>query len=245
MITYTLVFPLMFASYQPPGYDYGVACASCRCEDVEALGVDWFYNWGLSSDCPGHIPMVWGIENVAQVGELSSDGWLLTINEPNYRGQAVASPGQVAAIWPQLEATGRKLVSPAVSACEDRRDPNCLDPFWLEKWVAACEDCRYEAVALHWFGCDIELLTAYLDRRIAQFPDKEIWLTEWACSPLWHEYYPHLYPTPEDFMRAALPEVRVRVDRYAWYATRPPEWYFKPLVDESGLTLLGEIYRSN
>jgi len=208
-----------------------------QCSDIATLGVSWYYNWHYIDPCPGsrseYMPMVWGAEfpTGAQFG---GAGWLMGPNEPNYRGQAVATPEEVAAMWPQVEATGRRLVSPAVSACESESDDNCFDRFWLEKFMTACQDCRIDAISLHWFGCDVYELAAYLDRRAAQF-DRPLWLTEWAC-PSWAG-------DPAAFMRQALPVVEARTERNAWFATRTAGWqWLDPLVGAMGLTELGREY---
>ncbi len=135
-----------------------------------------------------------------------------------------------------MEATGRKLVSPAVSACENPKDANCLNPLWLEQFMTLCARCRIDAIALHWYGCSVNDLATYLDKRARQF-NKPLWLTEWSC--------PNSAGNPAAFMRAALPVVQARVDRYAWFATRTGSWpYLDPLLAGSNLTPLGSIYQN-
>ena len=209
------------------------------CGDAATLHAGWRYNWSYVDSCSQssvpYVPMVWRHTHIHSVN-VSANGWLMGPNEPNYRGQAVASPQEVADVWHLFEATGRRLVSPAVSACEDPNDSNCLNPNWLEQWVAACEGCRYEAVALHWYGCNVSQFTSYLDRRHAQFPGKQIWVTEFGCQR---------WGNPEWFMRQAIDAIERRpwITRYAWFATRTNDWpWMLPLVDGGGLTSLGEVY---
>jgi len=238
-VTFTVLLPvILFGAAFASGRGAALPYEQVVCGDVEALGATWFYNWDLVNPCPGSraefVPMIWSIGQVAELRGLSADGWLLGPNEPNYRRQAEALPEQVAAIWPALEATGRNLASPAVSACESKYDRNCLDRYWLEKFMSACAGCRIEAVAVHWYGCDADALAAYLDRRAEQF-GKPIWLTEWAC-PTWAG-------DPVQFMREALPMVEAKTERNAWFATRTAGFrFFEPLIDD-GLTSLGETYR--
>lgn len=256
IITSTLFLPILWGSGgsygtipPPPVVEQARGAALplefVYCDDVAALDAAWYYDWDWQQPCETDaefVPILWNVAQAAHMGELPEGEWLLTMNEPNYRGQGVASPQEVAAIWPTLEATRRKLVSPAVSACESASDPNCLNQNWLEEWMALCQDCRYEAIALHWYGCDVDQLTAYLDRRHAQFPGKDIWLTEFACSPWWE---PYGYAAPEEFMAQALEAIRQRpwITRYAWFASRTYlcPW-FEPLVSYDGLTGLGQIY---
>jgi hypothetical protein len=208
------------------------------CGDVAALGARWFYDWDYRNPCPDSqaefVPMVWSIRALPQPSQLPKGEWLLGPNEPNYSGQAVASPQDVVVAWPTLEATGRKLGSPAVSACENPKDTNCLNPLWLEQFMELCAKCRIDAIALHWYGCDVNALAAYLDKRASQF-NKPLWLTEWAC--------PNWAGNPIAFMQAALPVVQARVARYAWFATRTGSWPdLDPLLIGSNLTPLGSVY---
>jgi hypothetical protein len=209
------------------------------CGDVAALDARWFYDWDYKNPCPASqaefVPMTWSVRTLPQADQLPKGEWLLGPNEPNYAGQAVASPEEVVVAWPTLEATGRKLVSPAVSACEDPKDANCLNPLWLEQFMASCARCRVDAIALHWYGCDVNALAAYLDKRAHQF-NKPLWLTEWSC--------PDWAGNPVVFMQRALPVVQARVERYAWFATRTKGWpYLDPLITGDNLTSLGSVYR--
>lgn len=244
VITATLLLPWLLFASQPEPFAFPARGAALPyefvvCQDIAELGASWYYDWDWKQPCDvgaEFVPMVWNVGQVEHLAELPDSVWLLGPNEPNYAGQGVATPADVAAVWPLLEATGRALASPAVSACENPDAPACLNPTWLEEWAALCQDCRYEAVALHWYGCDVAALAAYLDMRHAQFPEKEIWLTEFACGRA---------GDPGAFMAGALEAIRARafVTRYAWFATRTGLWPgLMPLVDDGGLTELGYTY---
>ncbi len=235
-----IYLPFILKSLSNPIGLKGVALPyiETACADVAALGVTWFYDWGYKNPCPDSqaefVPMVWSIRTIPQPSQLPTGEWLLGPNEPNYKGQAVASPEDVVAAWPTLEATGRKLVSPAVSACENPQDTNCLNPHWLEQFMTLCAKCRIDVIALHWYGCSVNALAAYLDKRASQF-NKPLWLTEWAC--------PNWAGNPVTFMQKALPVVQARVARYAWFATRTQNLpYFDPLLAGNNLTPLGSVY---
>ena len=65
-----------------------------------------------------YVPMVWSAGSLPIPSTLAgSSEWLLGFNEPNYIGQAHMDPATAASLWPQLEATGRRLVGPAVADC--------------------------------------------------------------------------------------------------------------------------------
>ncbi len=216
----------------------GVALPYLICGDIAALGARWFYDWNYKNPCPDSqaefVPMAWSIRALPQPSQLPKSEWLLGPNEPNYKGQAVASPQDVVIAWPALEATGRKLASPAVSACENPKNTNCLNPLWLEQFMALCTKCRIDAIAVHWYGCNVNALAAYLDKRASQFK-KPLWLTEWSC--------PNSAGNPVAFMQKALPVVQARVARYAWFATRTENWPdLGPLLVGNKLTPLGSVY---
>ena len=62
--------------------------------------------------------MIWDASYLPlRANELPASDWLLGFNEPNYSNQANLSPQAAATLWPQLEATGRRLVGPAVADC--------------------------------------------------------------------------------------------------------------------------------
>lgn len=217
----------------------GAALTTADCGDVATLGAGWWYNWSTDArgcNAKGFVPMVWG--QLTAVPTLTDNGaWLMGFNEPNYRGQAELTPQEAAAMWPLLEATGRRLVTPAVSACEWLGNPACLNRQWLEQFMAACDGCRFDALALHWYGCSAVDLFVYLDSRHRQYPTLPIWLTEFGC--------PSYAGDPVAFMRDAVPMLRrlPYVHRYAAFATRTPDWpEFPPLVADGALTAVGRKY---
>lgn len=180
--------------------------------------------------------MGWG--RITQTPALTdASEWLLTFNEPNYATQSNITPEQAVAMWPLLEATGRKLISPAVGHCE-WNIPGCVDDGWLEKFMSLCVGCRIDRIALHFYGCSSNKLFDYLDKRWAQY-GKLIWLTEFAC--------PSTVGDSIRFMNDTVSELKNHhVERYAWFATRTNSWpEFLPLVTNDELTALGLKYVSS
>ena len=81
-----------------------------------------------------------------------------------------------ASLWPQLEATGLTLVSPAVAS-------NAATPgSWLDQFMS--QGLRVDAVALHWFCTDFGnpgACTAQLQANISAVYaryQRPIWLTQ-------------------------------------------------------------------
>ena len=86
-------------------------------------------------------------------------------------------------LWPQLEATGLTLVSPAVAS-------NAATPgSWLDQFMTqvASGGLRVDAVALHWFGTDFAhpgTSTAQLQANISAVYaryQRPVWLTQVLC----------------------------------------------------------------
>ncbi len=86
------------------------------------VGANWYYNWGTNNDSmpasAEFVPMIWD-ENVvtpANLAKVKSEGrTLLGFNEPDLPGQAEMAVEQALDLWPQLQATGMRLGSPAVA----------------------------------------------------------------------------------------------------------------------------------
>jgi hypothetical protein len=217
--------------------------------------IAWWYNWGSGMDQSAEglefAPMVWGegfdvndvIEDVPQGAQ-----FLLGFNEPNFFEQADLSASTAAALWPQVEqiATARSLalVSPGVNFCGDDanktgpcHDTNPVD--YLTDFFAACDNCKVDAVAVHWYNCDGGSLTWYIDQ-FKQF-GKPIWLTEFACA-----YDGDTSPAGQEaYMREALPllEADPQVARYSWFSgDQLPN--ARLLNSDGSLTSLGQLYTS-
>jgi hypothetical protein len=210
----------------------------CRaCSDIATLNGEWTMDWGLVNPCPAseaeYVPMVWCMPS--DLSGLSPDGWLLTANEPDNPAQCGKTPEQIAAEWHKLVATGRKLVSPAVLWSE-YATPGYLDENWLDQFMTLVDQDTVEALAIHWNGCNRDVLFAKLDALWAKY-HKPIWLSEWMCA----------YETnPDAFVRPMLQELaQHHVARHAYFAPRACDWYWVPwLLNQDGtVNPLGEAYR--
>jgi hypothetical protein len=244
-----------FSASTTPGCKRGVAWPGRRLVDADAArGLSFWYNWSNSAD--GSVegvtfePMVRAATDIdpAKVHAAKQAGAqnVLGFNEPNFFEQANLSAADAASRWPELEAIADAeqlgLVGPAVNFCGDDENQTgpCHDTnpvHYLQSFFSACAGCRVDFVAVHWYNCDVDSLTWYLDQ-FKQF-GRPIWLTEFACayggdrSPAGQEHY----------MRAAIPvlEAEPSIFRYAWFSASPiPE---AQLFDEQGtLTPLGRVY---
>lgn len=227
---------------------------------AEVLGtLRWWYDWGTDiGDAHGtaasaragieFVPMQWGrwgIEQLAQVLQPRSRV-ILGFNEPNHRMQAALSPQEAAALWPQVQAVadqlGLRLGSPAAAPCGAK----CVepDPFkWWDAFFEACQGCRVDFLATHYYACNPEWLKSYLQQ--CRKYGRPVWLTEFACP---NPGGPDV--TSWRYMAQVLPllDRDPWVERYAWFALETDGWLgtSNSLMNVSSNTLtdLGIIYIS-
>jgi hypothetical protein len=219
-------------------------------------GVTWWYDWGNEPPASGgtagieFVPMIWGSgENGPIPG---GSNFLLGFNEPNFANQSDMTAAVAAENWPSVEALadaqGIPIVSPAVNFCgspsdtSNCADPNVTDPYtYLRDFFAACQGCKIDHIAVHWYNCDLPSLQGYIDGNatlegFVQF-GKPIWLTEFCCdnsnSPADQQAY----------MQAAIPylEGNPHVYRYSWFsAAAIPNALL--VASDGTLTDLGQTY---
>ena len=211
--------------------------------------VGWWYDWSprvAGAGSPLEFdPMIWGaMDLTATLPPVTH--YLLGFNEPNFHAQSNLTAQQAAADWPMLEAkanaAGAALVSPAMNFCGPATSCNGTSPYqYLRDFFAACAGCRVDAVAVHWYNCDLPSLKDYLEpggslEGFEQF-DKPIWLTEFSCDGT------NTAADQEAFMRAAIPylEANPHVFRYSWFSADPiPN--ARLMNTDGSPTALGQVY---
>jgi RNA polymerase sigma factor (sigma-70 family) len=200
-------------------------------QDLAASGASWYYDWGATPSgitAPagtGFVPMIWGASDVtaATLDQVKSEGdVLLGFNEPDQSGQANMTVAQALDLWPQLEATGMTLGSPAVSS-------GAATPGgWLDQFMtgAKARGYRVNFITVHWYGGDfstgpaVQQLESYLQAIYNQY-HLPIWITEFALTS-----YAGPTPTfPTEAQQAAFLTAATEmldglpyVQRYAWFA---------------------------
>ena len=218
-----------------------------------AGSIAWWYNWShapfTTQNNAEFVPMFWDERDANRVVNPGAR-FLLGFNEPNFKVQANLTPSEAAQYWRTLEtqarAAGVPTVSPAVNFCGPAQDCNGTNPYqYLKEFFAACQGCKVDYVAVHWYNCDLASLKDFLEpggglEGFEQF-GRPIWLTEFACaiggdtSPAGQEAY----------MRAAIPylESNPHVFRYSWFSADPiPQ---ARLINNDGSpTALGRVYMS-
>jgi RNA polymerase sigma factor (sigma-70 family) len=190
----------------------------------------WYFTWSTSPggivSPPGvaFVPDIWGQASVtpAVLAQARQAGrYLLTFNEPDSSSQANMTVAQALADWPQLEATGMLLGSPAVQ--DDAATPGS----WLDQFMSGAQarGYRVDFIVVHWYaqgfdpGASVSELRAYL-QAIYQRYRRPIWLTEFGMVKFGS---PTTYPTDAQqsaFLTgaAAMMAGLGYVQRYAWFA---------------------------
>jgi hypothetical protein len=220
-------------------------------------GVSWWYDWSNQpSAAPAagidFVPMIWG--SGALAGPIPQGShYLLGFNEPNFKAQANLTPQQAATDWPMVEslakAQGIPIVSPAVNFCGSASnpsgcsDPTVTDPYtWLKDFFTACPGCEVDAIAIHWYNCDLPSLQAYIEgnggglQGFVQF-GKPLWVTEVSCDGS------KTAAQQQAYMQAAVPylEGNPHIARYSWFSSSNIASALLTNPDGS-LTALGSTY---
>lgn len=220
-------------------------------------GASWYYTWdvahqGVTSPKNAEfVPMIWGAKSVtaSNLEKAKQNGrYLLGFNEPDLKGQAEMSVEQALELWPQLEATGLPLGSPAVAWGGDRPGE------WLDRFMAGAKQRGYRVdfIALHWYGGDfttanaVNQLRSYLQAVHDRY-QLPIWLTEFALIDFSNGVR---FPTQAE--QAAFLSAATRMlgslswlQRYAWFGLPATD------KDQSGLfrtgsevTAVGRAYQA-
>lgn len=219
------------------------------------VGVRWYYNWSASPSAGAgttaeFVPMIWGSGSVTSANLAKAKGSgavLLGFNEPDLASQANLTVAASLDLWPQLQATGQRLGSPAVAS------GGATPGGWLDQFLAGARQRGYRVdfITLHWYGGDfrtpqaVQQLTSYLAAVYARY-HKPIWLTEYALIK-----FPSTYPSDAQqvaFINAstAMLSSLPYLERYAWFAlpTSTSGDHTGLYRDGSTPTAAGAAYRS-
>jgi len=214
-----------------------------------------YYNWGPN---PGvtlpagsqFIPEIWGLNhmNSAALSAAKAAGTaVLTFNEPNNGGQANMSVQQALDAWPQLEALGLPLGSPACG-CDDAGG-------WTRNFMqgAAQRNYRVDFLCTHFYGDyygqngnpqkAADTCIAVMKSLYSRY-NKPIWLTEFSLS------YSNAASAQNElqFMTLVLPRLEALpfMEAYFWFILNyDPSYSFMCLANSNGsLNSLGTFYKN-
>lgn len=245
-LIFAVIFSITFEA--SVSIERGVGLATRTCSDALLLNVSWFYTWLDTDPCPGQInipwyPMIFGAANVADASKFkgSKYEYLLGFNEPNEPNQGNLTPEQALEYWPQLMATGLKLVSPAVAQWND-------GPWtWTVPFMNGIKEKGYkvDVLAFHYYG-DYRLpsndMANFFKNITTTFPGYPIWITETSnetgSQPDNVQFLADLYDIFKEYPQ---------IERFSWFTNRwngPYDNNGSNLVisDGSGLTQTGKAY---
>lgn len=227
----------------------------------ESPKVSWYYTWGPNNNWVKgasnleYVPMFWGPKNADSFSRFVNEDTIvdqgikhvLGMNEPEQLGQSNLTAAEAVQWWrtymEPLRQYGVSLGSPAMSSATRSKQ-------WLIDFADACEvagGCNYDFLALHWYGINATKFTTYLEDMHATFPDKPIWLTEFACHNFQEGGEQCTYADTVRFMNTtqAWLDQQDYIHRYAWFGAMkdPVINDVNALMDPSGtINDLGKQY---
>jgi hypothetical protein len=194
---------------------------------IQDVGASWYYNWGTNNDAmpaPAEfVPMIWdeNVDTPANLAKVKTEGrTLLGFNEPDMSGQADMTVDQALALWPDLQATGMRLGSPAVAYGGDTPGG------WLDRFMTGARQkgLRVDFITLHWYGSDFSAAAVgqfmgYV-KAVHDRYNLPIWITEFG---LMNFSGTPKYPTTAQitaFITGATAQLQAApyVERYAWFS---------------------------
>lgn len=146
---------------------------------IEALHPSWTYDWTATPNSgadTGFVPMIWGASQVSPgyLQEAAKYGTILGFNEPDSVSQANMSVQQALDLWPQLEATGARLGSPATVTALNG---------WEQDFMSGAEarGLRVDFVTVHYYANDLDVgKMQWFLQTVHDTYHKPVWVTEWA-----------------------------------------------------------------
>lgn len=190
--------------------------------------------------------------------------WVLGFNEPDLASQANMTVAQALALWPQLEAMGNKLISPATAGSMSAGSGWFFD-FMNGVGASGGYTPRVDAIAVHSYTQNFNDSTAsgllsYIDAIYARW-QKPIIVTEFSMWSFTGTYSTYTFPTSaqaQAFMTSAVAGLRLRqvggkVLGWSWYPfagsasaiSVNPGYSNVILANPDGtLTTLGQLYAS-
>ncbi|WP_433612838.1 sigma-70 family RNA polymerase sigma factor [Dactylosporangium sp. CA-139114] len=192
---------------------------------IKDVRAGWYYDWSPTpmSGVSGaeFVPMIWGGGNVSgDLAKAKANGkTLLAFNEPDLKEQSNMTPQQVLDLWPQLQATGMRLGSPAPAYGADTPGG------WFDQFMQGVKQRGYRVdfITLHWYGGDFgpnaaNQLKTYIQNVYNRY-HLPIWLTEYALMRFDNGT---VYPSTDQqvaFVNSstAMLQGLSYVERYSWF----------------------------
>ena len=221
--------------------------------NLKAVHVGWYYDWGtaLVGKTPGiqFVPMIWAHGNVTpeelKAAVAAGAGVLLGFNEPDVPSQSNMTVEQAIADWPQLQATGLRLGSPAPGTGDDTKTNG-----WLARFMAQVKahGYRVDFICLHPYQSNFNVAqaTENLRQEITWVHDTyhlPVWVTEYGMV----DWDKNTYPDAATAARFATSSAAVMhtlpwVERYAWYSLIPNQQTLSLTKTNGSLNVIGRAW---
>lgn len=209
-------------------------------DQLQALNVSWYYNWGPVSQLQGHklpefIPMIFSKNSLSTKIHAPT---LLGFNEPDNAKQSDMTVQEAISLWPQVTAKSERTGGPAMAG-------NPLSGDWLPAFMRAGP--KVDFVTVHWYkGVRADKFIRDI-RDICDTYEKPVWVTEFAPQTAAEgRNNPGKYTQSEvnQFIQEAVAWMNASncVERFAWHDAKSGT---SALFDErGGLTETGKAYAS-
>lgn len=240
---------------------------------TKAVRPYWNYSWGMNRikeqpDDIAFLPMVWGAwgkealagelaKNVQPQVEAGQAKWLLGFNEPDYADQANMPVEAALTYWPQLEAMGIPLCSPACANPLSDVDDSTqgVRGTWMRDFMREADKrkLRVDAIGVHWYGSPSP---ASFKQRMIQaykaYGERPLIISEFAVADWSAKTREANRMNPAEvlaFMKDVLPwmERQNWIVGYSWFSFEASSEVGWPsaLFDADGrLTACGRFYKS-
>ena len=211
--------------------------AGLGADQLSALQVAWFYNWGTHTRVQQGAEFVPMAFSAKRVGDLPAKSrFVLGFNEPDNPKQAHITPETAFQAWPALVDKAEFSGAPALA-----KNP-LSSGSWLSAFLAL--GASVDFITVHWYkGIDARKFIADL-QAICTAYRKPVWVTEFAPQTAAQaREAPQKYSQPEvdAFMREATRWMATSpcVQRYAWHDAKTGT---SALFDSGQLTRTGKTY---
>lgn len=193
---------------------------------IQKMNLSWYYdqhiieNDAAIGEGVSHVPMLWGSkrEFADEMEQVDPDcKYILGYHEPDLKEQSNLTPEQALKLWPLMQNTDKRTVSPATSSPDEPSD-------WLDSFmegINADEKLKCDCVAVHCRG-DLGNVQSVLNAVDAVYEkySKPIWITELSLTGDYDFSYENVATREKtakylEELVSAL-DSRDYVERYAW-----------------------------
>ena len=218
-------------------------------EQLVALNVSWYYNWGSNSDFNSSqsdfVPMVFSGRTLKKTYPFNFSH-ILGFNEPDNENQANLSSSLAFQLWPQIVSKAKSLKpnsaligSPAMAGSSLREGS------WLPIFMGFKPEVDF--IAVHWYkGPDAEKFKRDI-KNIIDYYNLPVWVTEFAPQTTGSSREnPNKYTQNEinEFIKQTVQwmEKESMVHRYAWHNSKIDGSTSCLFKEDGTLSETGKVY---